>query len=181
MTAEQAKEAPACLHPIPAGTPYDPRRTERCEGCVSCRRHHETIVAAVEGAVAHCKARELGQPTLADVYELVPEWLRPYFGLPQGEGLKRLLGRWEKRTGRFVPGEVPEQWRLSQEEATVYHWELRGWLDWEMQRELTPKGLRGDRQRWVDIAEVHERLLSASAKVRGLFGLGPLGAESLII
>lgn len=173
VQAETAKEAPACEHPIPTPTEHDPRRTERCEACRSCQRHHQAIVSAVVSAIDDSQDRRVTRATLTDLFDLIPPWLRPFFGLGQGEGLKRLLGRWNK-AGEFVPADVPEQWRLTVEEATVYHWRLRGWQEWEMQRELTPAGMRFSREHWVDIEErVEAPLVSASAKVRGLFGLGP--------
>jgi hypothetical protein len=172
IRAEMAGAAPACERPIPTPTSHDPGRTERCEACTACRRHHETIVAAVATAVEECRARRVGRGTITDVYEAVPEPLRPFFGLPAGQGLKRLLGRWGK-AGQFVPGDVPERWRLTEAEATLYWWSIRGWQEWEMQRELTlPKHLREDRARWVDIEEaVRKPLASAQRKVLGLFGL----------
>src|ERR1044071_1013539 len=144
MVAEQSHPGPGCLMPIRARH----GQWERCGACGPCRAYRETVVAAVGSAVARCKARRAGRGRISDVYELVPAWLRPYFGLAEGEGLKRLLGRWVKGPdgkGVFRPGEAPEQWRLTEDERAVADWELRGWRDWEIQRELTPKGMREER------------------------------------
>jgi hypothetical protein len=97
--------------------------------------------------------------------------MRPTLGLPAGEGLKRLLGRWGK-DGAFQPAQVAPAWQLTEEEAAVYWWDIRGWTLAEIQRELTPRGLRGDRERWRDAEEVHEVRERARRKVRGMFGVG---------
>jgi hypothetical protein len=162
MDAELSHPAPACQ--------MSPRGAQRCGGCPACATYTKTIVSAVTSAIERCKDRRAGRGTLTSLYDQVPPWMRPYFGLAWGEGLKRLLGRWGKDS-EFIPGEAPERWRLTQDEATVYWWELRGLKDWEMQREWTAKGLRMDRAHWVPAERVNDALESARAKMQGMFGL----------
>lgn len=173
VQAELRQEAPACERPVATPTEHDPGRTERCEACRSCQRHQTEIVRAVVKAVDDSQDLRISRATLTDLFDLIPPALRPFFGLPAGEGLKRLLGRWERHTGRFVVGDVPEQWRLTEEEAMAYWWHIRGWDFRAIQRELTPREMRGDPERWVPAEGVYQLLEGSAAKVRGLFGVRP--------
>ncbi len=173
VQAEQRQGAPACERPVLTPTEHDPTRSERCGSCRACQIHHTTIVSAVVTAIEDSQARRVTRATLTDLFDLIPPHLHPFFGLPQGEGLKRLLGRWERHTGRFQPADVPERWQLTEAEAEVYWWHMRGWSIKDIQRELTPKEMRLDPKHWVAAERVHELLSSAGAKVRGLFGLAP--------
>lgn len=130
-----------------------------------------SVLAAVDSAVLRCLGERQVSGQVADVYERIPAWMRPSLGLQAGEGLKRLLGRWDKH-GAFQPAQVAPEWRLTEEEAAVYWWDIRGWEFREVQRELTPKGLRFDPGLWRDAEEVHGLLESARGKVRGMFGVG---------
>jgi len=170
VQAEQHREAPSCEHPVPAPTEHDPGRTERCGACRSCRSHHQAIVSAVVSAIDDSQDRRVTRATLTDLFDLIPAHLRPFFGLPSGEGLKRLLGRWDKR-GVFQPAAVGAASQLTEDEAKVYWWHIRGWSDEEIQRELTAKGLRGNRALWVDADVVAALLEGAKAKVCGMFGV----------
>jgi hypothetical protein len=172
VQAEQRQGAPACERPVPTPTEHDPTRTERCESCRSCQIHHTTIVSAVVTAIDDSQARRVTRATLTDLFDLVPPHLRPFFGLAQGEGLKRLLGRWSKTAPHaFVPADVPQRWQLTEAEAEVYWWHMRGWSEKDIQRELTPKEMRANPEHWTPAERVYELLGSAGAKVRGLFGL----------
>jgi hypothetical protein len=172
VQAEQRQGAPACQRPLPTPTPHDPTRTERCESCRACQIHHTTVVSAVISAIDDSQARRVTRATLTDVYDLVPPHLRPFFGLEQGEGLKRLLGRWSKTAPHaFIPADVPERWQLTEAEAEVYWWHVRGWDIKSIQREMTPKEMRFDPKHWVAAEVAYALLATAGAKVRGLFGL----------
>ena len=128
-------------------------------------------VAAVVTVIERYRAgRRLA---LSDMWTSLPDWLRPHLAKPAAEGLPALLGDWSK-SGEFMPAEdVPERWRLSEDEARIYRWEIvNGYELTDMQRELTPKPFRGDRQRWVAAEPIIAVRESAHSRVRGMFGVG---------
>lgn len=115
---------------------------------------------------------------LVDTWTSLPDWLRAITAKPKEERMKALLGDWKRGPtheggGEFRPAEdVPKRYRLTEDEAKVYRWEVEnGYSFEEIQREMTPKRLRGDRRLWVKAEPIEALLESARSKVRGMFGL----------
>jgi hypothetical protein len=123
-------------------------------------------VTAVLTAIDRIQGQRNTSGQVSDVYERLPRWMRPLFGLPAGEGLKRLIGRWDKG-GIYQRGAAG----LAEDAAKVYWWDIRGWTFEEIQRELTAPGLRHDRAYWRDGDEVNDLLEAARQQVRALFGM----------
>jgi hypothetical protein len=136
---------------------------------------------AVATAIERVQGRQSTSGQVGDVYERIPAELRPLFGRRSGEALRLLIGRWVRdgvASVRFAPGLA----RLTEDEAAVYDWDVRGWRFEDIQRELTKQRLgskrafavlwAGDRSRWVPAEDVDELLESAGAKVRRVFGVG---------
>jgi hypothetical protein len=123
-------------------------------------------VVAVENRVNEILGRQAGRPQLKDLWWQIPEGLRPLFGLPEGEGIKRILGRYDDQ-GRYLAGLAS----LTEREFEVFWLHLRGWSDAAIQVELTPPGLLRDRSQWTSLKTIYNHLSSARRKVRLLFGL----------
>jgi hypothetical protein len=123
-------------------------------------------VVAVENRVKEILVRQAGRPQLKDLWWQIPEALRPLFGLPEGEGIKRIVGRYDEQ-GRYVAGLAS----LTEREFEVFWLHLRGWSDAAIQVELTPPGLLRDRSQWTSLKTIYNHLWSARRKVRLLFGL----------
>lgn len=124
------------------------------------------IAARVETAVR--KAREGAlRYTLGRYYYRVPPEIRALMAEAPGDGLKRLLGQWEKGTGfqRGVAG-------LSERQAHAYWLKLRGWSTLLIARELTAPALRDySREHWVSAQTVYHLIFQARAKLQRAFGL----------
>ena len=183
IEGEQAHPGDACLgpQPVPTDIPaeergeYPPTATMRCGECGACRRYLKATVTPVATEIE--RYRHGRRLQLADTWTQLPDWLKAICIKPREERMKALLGDWKRGAkpegGQFRPAEgVPERYRLTEDEASVYGWEvINGMTFPEIQRELTPKGLRYDRERWKPGWEVERLLESARGKVRGMFGV----------
>lgn len=171
VEAEQASGSPSCQRPVPAPLPGQPDRTERCLACAACRRHTADVVSEVVTAIERCQGRQNTSGQLRDAYERIPVGIRALLGQREGDGLKLLLGRWTKSSSPGGSSFLPGLAGLTEDEAAVYWWDIRGWTFEEIQREMTPPGPRRDRNSWVKAERVEALLQSSRRKVRAAFAV----------
>ena len=168
-----ADPAPSCLQPVPPDSDM-PGKEQRCGRCIACRRHHATVVAAVETAVKQAQQIQ-SRRRLGWYWTRMSPGVRALIARSHGEGLKELLGYWDKGVG-FQDGLAG----LSEREAFVYWHTLRGWRARDIQRLLQPSNVRQlDPSMWPEEIEVVYRARwRAKAKILAIFGL-PVDEKAL--
>lgn len=154
--------------PTPPSPPAASDDIAICRAWIDAEMNHpgdrDAVVALVETAVRRCLDRRAGR--VGTHYEHIPAAIRPLVGRRDGEGLKALVGRWD-RDANFTQGIAG----LLEAEAVVWWWHLRGWETWEMQRELTAPRARQSREFWVRAEVVDRDLAEAQRKMARVFGL----------
>ena|SRR5579875_3806145 len=157
---------------VPPAPPWGAPDLAWLQAWIDAVRDGRDPVAAVESRVNEILARQLGRAQLKDLWWSIPERLRPLFGLPEGEGVRQLLGHYD-RNGSYVPGLAG----LTEREFEVFNLHIHGWSDSAIQAELTPPGLLYDRSRWVSLKTIYNHLSRARQKVRALFDLDRWGPD----
>lgn len=161
------------IHAASVGPP-EPRRSPDLSillAWIDAEKAGRNVQAAVETAVK--QAQEISsRRRLGWYWQRMSPGVRALIAESHGEGLKRLLGYWDKG-GAFQDGLAG----LTEREAQAYWLRLRGWSSWLIAEELTPANRRFDRQLWVRVQTVYSLCSKAKAKVLIAFGL-PLEGEN---